>query len=153
MTGDITGADIDRAANVTVGKENSQQTVTVGGERNGVNELNEVWRAVQRIESKQDLAISEQGRLAQQYTGITHQLSMLTQQVTQIAAQVVQLVGQMAQIVAANAERDRRVESLERQQAQRGVNIAATTTTDRVIVALLALAMLSLLALNVWGGI
>lgn len=153
MPGDAVGAGIDDATDVTVGKGNVQQVVKVPDDRH--SDTGELWRAVQRIESKLDLSLSEQGRLVQQDASMMQQISMLTQQVSQISAQSVQFVSQLSHITAANAERDRinserdrRVMTLEQQAQQK---TPSTTSFDRLLVMVLAMVMLGMFAANLWG--
>ena len=148
MAGDAVGAGIEGAANVTVGKGNMQQTVTVPEERDRHGDNSDLWRAVQRMESKLDLALSEQGRLIQQDASMASQLAMLAQQVAHITTQLVQVASQLAGLAAGNAERDRRVDGL----AQAMQRPPATTSFDRVLVLVLAAVMLGLFAFNLWGG-
>lgn len=139
-----------------------QQSVTVPEDRHAAAaELNEVWRSVQRMENKLDLSISEQSRLAQQYSSMMHQLSMLTQQVSQIAGQVVQLVSQITHIATTNAERDRinadrdrRVDALAQQVANQQTQSrqSSTTTLERLLVVVFGLMLVAMMAISMWGG-
>lgn len=129
--GDSIGAGVDDSGNVTVGKRNMQQVVSMPD--TGHNNDNDLWRAVQRVESKLDLALSEQNRLVQQEATLTHQMAMLAQQVAQITAQVTTMAGQIMNI----------------QQAQ---GSSATTSIDRILVIAAALVMIGLFAFNVWAG-
>ena len=139
MIGDTTGADVEGSENTTVGKRNVQQVVNVDDRQRG--DTGDLWRAVQRVETKLDLALSEQSRLMQQDGNMAQQLALLAQQVATVAAQVTQLV-------SATAERDRRVGVLEQTIVQRA---PGTTSFDRLMVIALAVVMLALFGFNLWG--
>lgn len=139
MSGDTTGADVEGSENTTVGKRNVQQVVNVDDRQRG--DTGDLWRAVQRVENKLDLALAEQSRLMQQDGNMAQQLALLAQQVATVAAQVTQLV-------SATAERDRRVGALEQTIVQRA---PGTTSFDRLMVIALAVVMLALFGFNLWG--
>lgn len=102
--GDAIGSTAANAGHITTGKDNVQVVTTMDSGRQQHGETNELWRAVQRIETtvmslgnKLDMALSEQGRLSQNDQAVTQQLSMVVQQQVHNTAQMTALTAAVAQ--------------------------------------------------------
>ena len=147
-SGDIVGADTSDAENVTVGKRNVQVTNTVEtGHEGGINDI---WRAVQRLEFKLDTICNEQSRLLQQDSAFANQLTLMAQQVSQLMTQMTQLVSQIAQVTQTTLNNDREIYAL-KQALQRSPQ--PLRVVDLIMPVLMAIVLLAMSGIAWWNGL